>query len=88
MRSFTKTYSCPCAAGSHAVDLVVPEWRYMAQMIEKLGENIHIQIMDNQNKRFRTWDVPRIYIAKHGIKANLLPKMGFEEIVPIQAGVN
>lgn len=87
-KGFTKTYACPCPAQQHAIDLTVSEWRFLSQMIEQQGEMIPIKVMDNDNKRFREWIVPRIYIAKHGIKAKELPTLGFEEVVPKQQGIN
>lgn len=48
--------------------------RMMQKLVDSMGEFVEIQCGT------RRWKVQRHYIALHGIKAEELPKLGFEEI--------
>jgi hypothetical protein len=43
-------------------------------LVDALGEYVKVRAAG------RVWLVPRHYIALHGIKANELPTLGFEEV--------
>jgi hypothetical protein len=63
---------CHCGRFLHYSD---PEAeRDVQAIVDRLGETIVITIGQ------RSWRVPRHYVALHGVKAQELPDLGFEEI--------
>ena len=66
---------CPCEEKRHAVDLDIPVWAYIYTTIQKLGETISISLAGG-----KTYAVPRIYIAIHGLKGKDLSNLGFKEV--------
>lgn len=68
-------YKCPCIEGSHVIDLQFEEWMIFAKLVRDLGENQNVHYIGNG----KTYIVPRIYIAKHGLKGKDLPLLGFKE---------
>lgn len=71
-----RSFECPCKEGFHIVDISVKEWAIVADQIKELGDKMKITITGTQ----KSYLVPRIYIAVHGIRAIDLPKLGFKEI--------
>jgi hypothetical protein len=53
---------------------------FVRKKIAELGETMPVSTPD-ENGRVRTWKVPRHYIALHGLKAQEILLLGFEELV-------
>lgn len=70
-----RTYACHCQAGKHTVDIGLEPWVYLAQIISELGA-LQTVVLAETNKKYL---VPRIYIAKHGLKAKEVSDLGFPE---------
>ena len=70
---------CPCGKPLHYTD---PMLRLVVEkFIEVCGPNIRVTVGE------RTWLVPRHYIALHGLKADELPRLGFQEITRNETNV-
>lgn len=67
-----KTFRCPCLEKEHTLDLSIPVYRLLEDVIDKEGQFINITVPDRG-----TWAVPRIHIAMHGLIAKELPKSKF-----------
>ena len=63
---------CHCGKPLHYPSVLVE--RTVKKMIQAVGEYVPITVEG------RTWKVQRHYIALHGIKAEELPGLGFQEI--------
>lgn len=63
---------CHCGRPLHYTD---PKVEYLIRaMVKKLGPTVPVQVDD------RAWLVPRHWIALHGLRAQELPALGFEEV--------
>ena len=63
---------CHCGKPLHYTS---QEHRAVAdQLIKEYGEYVTVTVLG------RTWLVPRHYIALHGLKAEEIHKLGFEEV--------
>jgi hypothetical protein len=66
------TESCHCGKPLHYTD---PKVEYLIRaMVKELGATVPVVVED------RTWLVPRHWIALHGLKAEEIATLGFEEI--------
>ncbi len=65
--------NCHCGLPLHYKDKATEE--LVLKLIEELGEFVPIQVGN------RKWLVQRHFIALHGIKAQELPNLGFEEVM-------
>jgi hypothetical protein len=70
-----KTYPCTCKRGEHTVSLLTPDWAMFYRLVKEKGEDIDVTYAENG----KTYIVPRIYIAIHGLKGKDLPSLGFTE---------
>jgi hypothetical protein len=62
---------CHCGQPLHYTD---PKIEYLIRaLVNEFGPTVPVTIGD------RTWLVPRHYIALHGLKAQELPTLGFQE---------
>lgn len=68
-------YECPCAEGSHTLNLKDENDRFVDDMIQEYGEEVPVTV-----GQIGTFLVPRIYIIKHGIKGKTLPDLGFPRV--------
>ena len=66
------TRLCPCGRPLHYRDSKTETM--MKFMVRLCGPTITVTTPDG------TWRVPRHYIALHGLKADDLPKLGFERV--------
>jgi hypothetical protein len=73
-----KSFTCHCKEGKHEVDIGKPVWRYFDRMVTESGENINVALIHTG----KVYSVPRIFIAAHGLAAEDLPHLGFEEVKP------
>jgi hypothetical protein len=64
---------CACGRPLHYENDTIRE--QMEQLVAENGEHIKV------TRQSRTWLVPRHYIALHGLNAEELPFLGFEEVV-------
>lgn len=63
---------CHCGQPLHYTD---PKVEYLIRaMVKELGPTVPVTVEEH------TWLVPRHWIALHGLKAEELPTLGFEEI--------
>ena len=69
-----KTYPCPCKEGKHEIDEKKGLYEFLVETIEKQGEYIKV----TSAKTGKSYSVPRIYIAMHGVKGNEISN--FEQI--------
>ena len=79
-----KTLRCPCSEGKHIIDISEPQWQFVYSQIEQHGETINTFYLPTK-QRFL---VPRIFIAKHGLKGKELPKLGFQEVEDVNKKSN
>lgn len=70
-----KKYQCICKELSHTIDTKELEWRFFKASVDSMGELITIQVLGKG-----IYLVPRIYIAKHGLKGSHIDKLGFTKI--------
>jgi len=69
-----KVHKCPCKQKEHKIDTSFLKYQMLDQFISELGYYIPVFAFGNH------YNVPRIYIAMHGLKAQELPDLGFEMI--------
>jgi hypothetical protein len=63
---------CHCGKPLHYSDPIAQA--HVEALIQALGPNIRV------TAGMRTWLVPRHYIALHGLKAEDVPSLGFQEV--------
>lgn len=64
--------NCFCGHPLHYINPMVE--KTMHDMVALLGENVKVTFEG------RTWEIPRHYIALHGLKGKDVPNLGFKEI--------
>jgi len=69
-----KTLVCHCGE-NHEIDLEIPRWKAFDDMVTKTGDIALIQHAGTK----KTYRVPKIFIAIHGLRGKDLPNLGFEE---------
>jgi hypothetical protein len=64
--------ACACGQPLHYGSPVIE--RAMRAQVTRLGPTIRVTAGE------RTWEVPRHFIALHGIRGDQLPQLGFPEV--------
>lgn len=59
---------------NHEIDPTKEVWVKFFEMMKTLPENTNVTVDG------RTWSVPRLYIAVHGLKGSEVSKLGFREV--------
>lgn len=72
--------NCACGRPLHYTDPKVEA--FMERMVKEHGEFIEVETPDGR------WKVQRHFIALHGLHADDLPKLGFEEVRPKGANLH
>lgn len=73
--NMSRIFTCPCKDGFHNIATSFPVWAYVVHTIDKFGEFVKVSYAPTG----KTYSVPRIYIAIHGLKGKDLSKLGFIE---------
>ncbi len=60
---------CPCGAEHQDSDRSIRTGISLARLVAEAGETVPVTTPDG------TWDVPRVYIGYHGLKAWELPEL-------------
>lgn len=66
------TYKCPCPEKKHTIDISKKEWAIVHSIIKEQGERIVVALANGNS-----YSVPRIYIARHGLKAQDIKQAKF-----------
>jgi len=64
---------CHCGKPLHYTNKAVKQ--FIEKMVVELGEHVQVDVGD------RVYNVPRHYVALHGISTHQLPRLGFEFIL-------
>lgn len=67
-------FKCVCYEKEHEIGDGTPEGRMLIGFIKELGENINVQSMLSG----KTYSIPRIYIAVHGLQGDKLDYLALQ----------
>lgn len=68
-------YHCHCGK-NHIFDETKPVYKWVMKQVKKMGETVWVTSAFNN----KTYLIPRLYIATHGLKGKEVPSLGFKEV--------